>query len=130
MLITKNMILFNISQTETKNYLSDNENNGIYICATCKTKITTKSNLIYISNNYFHKLKNPIGFVYNIFTFNYCESYIQNSPPQIKDTWFPPYKWIIILCKNCQNLLGWKYVNEKNNPPFFYGLISTHLQLI
>ncbi|XP_025205986.1 protein cereblon-like [Melanaphis sacchari] len=45
--------------------------------------------------------------------------------PSSECSWFPGYVWTIILCPNCRNHLGWRYlVNGELSlkPKLFYGL--------
>ncbi|XP_050430181.1 protein cereblon [Adelges cooleyi] len=46
--------------------------------------------------------------------------------PSEECCWFPGYSWLIILCPNCQNHLGWRYLanNNKLMPRIFYGLCT------
>jgi len=57
----------------------------------------------------------------------------QESPPRMKDTWYPDYySWCLLFCSACESGLGWHFRLERSRtqrqplfdllPPEFYGL--------
>jgi len=123
------MILLDISHTDPQFHINiDEDEKRNFICINCKTKITQLNYLITLfENKSNHTFTNRFGFSFNILTFNYCESYIEITAPELIDTWFPGYGWSIINCSKCNSLLGWKYKNDFN---IFFGLIRDQIVLI
>lgn len=124
------MILLDLSQTDPGILLKSDEEKEFYLCANCYTKLTRQDDIISIpADKSFHTFTNPGGFTYNIITFSQCEAYREISLPVLHDTWFPGYSWIVINCASCNNLLGWKYIQEGANPACFFGLIREQIVL-
>lgn len=97
----------------------------IYRCKICSNQITTSNEKIQKNGSHHHYFKNPSGVSFKIGLFNETRSVITTGEPSLEATWFPPYKWRIVICHKCKKHLGWEYIQE--NRDNFFGLILDHL---
>lgn len=124
------MYLFDLSQWDPRILLGLQEEKENFLCCQCKTKITEKEYFISVNGNSpLHSCTNPSGFTYNIITFSHCESLVPISPPESQATWFPGYSWIILDCSVCGQMMGWKFISEKEQPKSFFALIRDKIVL-
>ena len=124
------MLLLDLNQTDPRSILDTEEKIRGYLCINCFQKLTHPDFLARIvDDKSHHTFSNPGGFVYNLLTFSFCEGYREVSLPELRDTWFPGYSWVVINCSQCGNLLGWKFIQPGAAPPEFFGLIREQIIL-
>ena len=95
-------------------------------CRQCKQHITDIDLTILINGAYTHTFKNPAGYVYTINCYQSAEGCMILGTPTDEHTWFPGYRWQIVLCQSCQVQLGWLFSNSAQ----FYALIEDRLTQI
>ncbi|XP_058119897.1 protein cereblon isoform X2 [Anopheles coustani] len=103
-----------------------------YICKRCENEVASYSDIFAMSKQGVQtSYCNPSGYVHDTLTVHKTkeDSTITVGPPSAEFSWFPGYSWQIIVCVNCRQHLGWKFVATKKNflPKSFYGLSGTSI---
>lgn len=97
---------------------------NLIICRLCNNIITKPSNILDVEGNHIHTFSNPEGVVYRIGCFKEAVGCIPVSEPTYDFTWFPGYRWSVVVCANCLNHLGWHYSSDSSS---FFGLVLAYL---
>uniref|UniRef100_A0A182WK39 Protein cereblon n=1 Tax=Anopheles minimus TaxID=112268 RepID=A0A182WK39_9DIPT len=103
-----------------------------FICKRCESEIANYDDMFAMSKQGVQSSYcNPGGCVHDTLTVHKTKenSTVPIERPSTNFTWFPGYSWQIIVCANCRQYLGWKFVAEKKNvmPKSFYGLSGTNI---
>ncbi len=96
----------------------------VYVCKFCKTKITAPIFEIAVQEKHIHLCANPHGILFEVACFSKAWNYLPVGTPTLEFTWFPGYRWQIILCSSCLAHLGWEYSSPVQT---FVGLIRPRL---
>lgn len=94
-----------------------------FLCAQCRSPIAAASHVCAINGKSSHTFANPAGAVFHIGCFSAAANLQQVGLPTSEFTWFPGYRWQIVVCATCNLHLGWRYVSDIQ----FYGLIMSRL---
>ena len=76
-----------------------------------------------INDRHEHAFFNPAGIAFEIRCFRRAPGAVPHGEPSAEFTWFPSYRWQVVLCATCRAHLGWLFINGGS----FYGLIATRL---
>uniref|UniRef100_A0A182PJ24 Protein cereblon n=1 Tax=Anopheles epiroticus TaxID=199890 RepID=A0A182PJ24_9DIPT len=103
-----------------------------FICKRCESEIANYDDMFAMSKQGVQtSYCNPAGYVHDTLTVHKTKenSTLPVERPSTNFSWFPGYSWQIIVCANCRQHLGWKFVAEKRNvlPKSFYGLSGTNI---
>ncbi|XP_053675288.1 protein cereblon [Anopheles nili] len=103
-----------------------------FICKRCESEIANYNDMFAMSKQGIQtSYCNPAGYVHDTLTVHKTKenSTLPVERPSTNFSWFPGYAWQIIVCANCRQPLGWKFVAEKKNvlPKSFYGLSGTNI---
>jgi hypothetical protein len=102
-------------------------------CLSCKSTLATTGDIFSMSREGPQSCYvNRSGYLHDTITLRKLSIRpILWGRPCIRDTWFPGYAWIIILCPACHSHLGWKYISTKDNlsPSVFWGLARASLTM-
>nr|XP_040224089.2 protein cereblon [Anopheles coluzzii] len=103
-----------------------------FICKRCESEIANYDDMFAMSKQGVQtSYCNPAGYVHDTLTVHKTKenSTLPVERPSTNFSWFPGYSWQIIVCANCRQHLGWKFVAEKKNvlPKSFYGLSGTNI---
>ncbi|XP_049294794.1 protein cereblon [Anopheles funestus] len=103
-----------------------------FICKRCESEIANYDDMFAMSKQGVQtSYCNPSGYVHDTLTVHKTKenSTLPVERPSTNFSWFPGYSWQIIVCANCRQHLGWKFVAEKKNvlPKSFYGLSGTNI---
>ena len=93
-------------------------------CIQCHHPITQKDATIEVNGQHQHTFTNPHGYVYRIGCFSDAPGCVPVSQPTTTFSWFPGYAWQIVVCHQCQHLLGWAFQGKGDH---FWGLILSQL---
>ncbi len=102
---------------------SKKRENEAILCAVCGTEITRRQQATTVNGRHEHAFFNPAGIAFEIRCFRAAPGTTPRSAPSAEFTWFPGYRWQIVLCAVCHTHLGWLFSNDDS----FYGLIATRL---
>ncbi|WP_456324597.1 cereblon family protein [Desulfonauticus submarinus] len=97
------------------------------LCVTCSNLITYPKYKIEINNQHTHTFFNPQGIIFEIGCFSNAWGYVTIGPKSSEFSWFPPYKWQVVLCSICNSHLGWQYSFGHDT---FFGFILSQLKKI
>ena len=95
----------------------------IVLCRSCFVPITEKREITEIDGSAFHYKKNPAGIYFRIVCFRSAKGCRNVGFYTSEYSWFPGYKWCIVICGACSSHLGWQYSGAGN----FYGLIADRI---
>ncbi|KFB42716.1 AGAP005299-PA-like protein [Anopheles sinensis] len=103
-----------------------------FICKRCDNEVASYSDIFAMSKQGVQtSYCNPSGYVHDTLTVHKTkeDSTLTVGAPSAEYSWFPGYSWQIIVCINCRQHLGWKFVATKKNflPKSFYGLSGTSI---
>ncbi|XP_035911574.1 protein cereblon homolog [Anopheles stephensi] len=103
-----------------------------FICKRCESEIANYDDMFAMSKQGVQtSYCNPAGHVHDTLTVHKTKenSTLPVDRPSTNFSWFPGYSWQIIVCANCRQHLGWKFVAEKKNvlPKSFYGLTGANI---
>uniref|UniRef100_A0A182SR45 Protein cereblon n=1 Tax=Anopheles maculatus TaxID=74869 RepID=A0A182SR45_9DIPT len=103
-----------------------------FICKRCESEIANYDDMFAMSKQGVQtSYCNPAGYVHDTLTVHKTKenSTLPVERPSTNYSWFPGYSWQIIVCANCRQHLGWKFVAEKKNvlPKSFYGLTGANI---
>ena len=101
----------------------DQADRGIF-CAVCNAEITHQRQATAINGRHEHAFFNPAGIAFDIRCFHAAPGTTPHGASSAEFTWFPGYRWRIVLCATCQTHLGWLFTNGGS----FYGLIADLLR--
>jgi len=73
-----------------------------------------------------HRLTNPLGFVFTVICFSEAPGAETFGVSTHEHTWFEGYEWCFVLCRICQEHLGWHY-SRGDSAEGFFGLIKDRL---
>ena len=93
-------------------------------CRECHHPITRKATRIEVNGQHRHICMNPHGYVYQIGCFSQAPGCKYASQPTTDFSWFSGYAWQIVVCEQCQTMLGWGFRGPDSR---FWGLILTQL---
>ena len=102
-----------------------NESSYIY-CGTCSEVVTTTADRIERDPQHRHCFRNAEGIVFEIGCFRTAMGCSTVGVPTMQWTWFPEYSWVIAVCANCNQHLGWYYRGGGGDN--FFGLILNALR--
>lgn len=94
------------------------------ICRNCSASITDRSEMIEIDGGAFHYKRNPAGIYFSIICFRTAGGCRNIGDFTYEYSWFPGYKWCIVICAACSSHLGWQYSGRGS----FYGLIADRIR--
>lgn len=52
---------------------------------------------------------NRFGISFSVITSKSLMNFMSVSEPSSEDTWFPGYKWEILVCSSCRQHIGWRF---------------------
>jgi hypothetical protein len=96
------------------------ETGGVLVCRACRSRITRRDLGMEINGRHRHVFFNPQGLVFELGCFASARNLMPAGPETDEFTWFPGYRWQVVLCTGCSTQLGWRYVGEQGG---FFGLI-------
>ena len=97
-------------------------------CRRCGQSVTTPSERVYPLGEHIHERCNPHGYCFRFGCFGTAWGIATIGEATAGDTWFPGYRWRIVLCLGCGNHLGWRFQgSEGKELNLFYGLILERL---
>lgn len=96
------------------------ETGGVLVCRTCRSRITRRDLGMEINGRHRHVFFNPDGLVFELGCFASAKNLTPAGPETGEYTWFPGYRWQVVLCTGCSSQLGWRYVGDDGG---FFGLI-------
>jgi len=76
-----------------------------------------------VNNRHEHAFFNPAGIAFVLRCFRQAPGVSPCGEPTGEFTWFPGFRWQIVLCATCQTHLGWLFTGTQS----FFGLIATRL---
>lgn len=98
----------------------DAETGGVLVCRACRSRITRRDLGMEINGRHRHVFFNPEGLVFELGCFASARNLAPAGPETDEFTWFPGYRWQVVLCTGCSTQLGWRYVGGDGG---FFGLI-------
>jgi len=98
----------------------DAETGGVLVCRACRSRITRRDLGMEINGRHRHVFFNPDGLVFELGCFASARNLTPGGPETGEFTWFPGYRWQVVLCTGCSSQLGWRYVGDDGG---FFGLI-------
>ncbi|WP_319582779.1 cereblon family protein [uncultured Pseudodesulfovibrio sp.] len=99
---------------------ADAETGGVLVCRVCHSRITRRDLGMAINGSRRHVFFNPDGLVFELGCFASARNLTPAGPETDEFTWFPGYRWQVVLCTGCSTQLGWRYVGADGG---FFGLI-------
>ncbi|VVC86522.1 unnamed protein product [Leptidea sinapis] len=71
-----------------------------------------------------------LGYMHDILTVRTADNLETSGPPSAEFSWFPGYKWTIMVCRCCMVHIGWRFDAEKPTlrPRRFFALSRNHMQ--
>ena len=93
---------------------------GVLVCRACRSRITRRDLGMEINGRHRHVFFNPDGLVFELGCFASAKNLSPAGPETGEFTWFPGYRWQVVLCTGCSTQLGWRYVGDEGG---FFGLI-------
>jgi len=93
-------------------------------CAVCSAVITHHNQALQINNRHEHTFFNPAGITFELRCFRQAPGGSPHGEPSAEFTWFPGYRWQIVLCATCRTHLGWLFTGTQS----FFGLITNRLR--
>jgi hypothetical protein len=96
------------------------ETGGVLVCRACRSRITRRDLGMEINGRHRHVFFNPDGLVFELGCFASAKNLTPAGPETGEFTWFPGYRWQVVLCTGCSSQLGWRYVGDDGG---FFGLI-------
>jgi len=96
------------------------ETGGVLVCRACRSRITRRELGMEINGRQRHVFFNPQGLVFELGSFASARNLTPTGPETDEFTWFPGYRWQVVLCTGCSTQLGWRYVGDHGG---FFGLI-------
>jgi hypothetical protein len=102
------------------------EEQDVIVCGVCGAAITHRDQAIQINHRHDHAFFNPAGIAFAIRCFRLAPGVAPQGEPSSEFTWFPAYRWQIVLCRTCRAHLGWLFTHTDGNPAF-HGLIADRL---
>ncbi len=113
------------SSSSTSTSTSHEEDAGERLCcAVCAAAVTTTAEALERDRQHEHYFTNPHGTGYRIGCFAHAVGLAALGPETDENTWFAGYRWRIMLCAQCNTLLGWRFRSPSDT---FFGLIVAHL---
>ncbi len=94
------------------------------LCAACSAVITHQDQRLQINNRHEHAFFNPAGIAFEVRCFRQAPGATPHGEPSAEFTWFPGYRWQIVLCAACRTHLGWLFTASQS----FFGLIANRLR--
>ncbi|MEZ7198472.1 cereblon family protein [Pseudodesulfovibrio karagichevae] len=98
----------------------DAETGGVLVCRACRSRITRPDLGMKVNGRHRHVFFNPEGLVFELGCFASARNLSPAGPETDEFTWFPGYRWQVVLCTGCSTQLGWRYVGADSG---FFGLI-------
>jgi hypothetical protein len=92
----------------------------VLVCRACRSRITRRDLGMEINGRHRHVFFNPEGLVFELGCFASARNLTAAGPETGEFTWFPGYRWQVVLCTGCSSQLGWRYVGDDGG---FFGLI-------
>lgn len=123
------MVLFDVSGFDgmiqhDSDTASKEEEEKIYSCVRCGTRITSVKNEMAVDGAFKHSFTNPHGYMFTIGCFAAAQGCSVIGPSTSEFTWFPGHSWRIGSCGVCGLHLGWEFRQSTSR---FFGLILSHL---
>ena len=94
------------------------------LCRTCRSPITSESELISIEGSRLHHRTNPNGIKFEFGCFREAPGAVARGQPTSEFSWFSGYVWSYSMCRGCDSHLGWHFEGKE---PSFHGLILDQL---
>lgn len=107
------------------------ENNTSFGCASCKSVICSRHDVIPMSKaGALNAYINPGGYIHETITVRAANNVLLASPWSNEYSWFPGYAWRYAYCA-CNRHLGWCYqaINPKITPRLFFGFTRENIRL-
>jgi hypothetical protein len=96
------------------------ETGGVLVCRACRSRITRRDLGMEINGRHRHVFFNPDGLVFELGCFASARNLTPAGIETGEFTWFPGYRWQVVLCTGCSTQLGWRYEGRDGA---FFGLI-------
>jgi len=95
------------------------------LCRQCAQVITSRHEKMSVNGSHRHTFANPHGIVFEIGCFRTVTGCGYAGSPSDEFSWFPGYRWRIVVCGMCLTHLGWLFMSAGGNT--FHGLILDRL---
>jgi len=95
------------------------------VCAACRHPITTTAARFEAFGGHLHDRMNPSGYVFRLGLYSRAPGVRSASGPSSDFTWFPGYRWEIVVCRGCFEHLGWRF----SGLDVFFALLPEKLVL-
>ncbi len=95
------------------------------LCRQCREGVTDPGQRIAVQGGHLHTFANPHGIIFDIGCFQSVRNCAAVGPASIEFTWFPGFRWRILICGRCLTHLGWMFTTD--GPEKFFGLIIDRL---
>jgi len=93
-------------------------------CRHCDHPITRPEARIPVNEQHTHVFTNPHGMTFRIGCFREALGATRCGESTDFWSWFPGYRWQVVVCGSCQLHLGWHFAADHNE---FHGLILNRL---
>ena len=115
------------SDTHLKDDTLDKESGpeNYILCRQCSQVITSRHEKMSVNGSHRHTFANPHGIVFEIGCFRTVTGCGVAGSPSDEFSWFPGYRWRIVVCGMCLTHLGWLFMSAGGNT--FNGLILDRL---
>jgi hypothetical protein len=90
------------------------------LCRSCRSPVTSTSEIVSIGGSRAHRRSNPGGYEYDFACFRAAPGADNLGEPTTEFSWFPGYAWRLAACGSCGVHLGWYF---SGRTPHFFGLI-------
>lgn len=94
-------------------------------CRACGHGITRSQDRIDVNGAQVHSFTNPAGIRFRIGCFREAQGGREIGEATGEYTWFPGYRWRIMLCGRCGSHLGWGFHSDGGDR--FCGLVLDRL---
>jgi hypothetical protein len=94
------------------------------LCRFCGHTITHENEAAAVTGKHVHVFLNPAGILFEIACYKRADGCSKIGKYTDEYTWFPGYKWCIVICSSCRAHIGWRYVSGRS---FFFGLITENI---
>ncbi|XP_050672939.1 protein cereblon isoform X2 [Leptidea sinapis] len=104
---------------------------SVMFCSACTTVVAKWEDVFSMSSEGPHSnYTNLVGYMHDILTVRTADNLETSGPPSAEFSWFPGYKWTIMVCRCCMVHIGWRFDAEKPTlrPRRFFALSRNHMQ--
>ncbi|MCF8079479.1 MAG: hypothetical protein K9K88_09390 [Desulfobacterales bacterium] len=113
------------SPQENESPEADEDAKPEILCRQCRQGVTDPEQRITAQGGHRHTFANPHGIVFEIGCFREVRNCGMLGAPTAEFSWFPGFRWQIVICGTCLTHLGWLFT--AGGPEHFFGLILDRL---